>query len=60
LLLADGSRARARPSGTEPKLKIYVDVRAEAAGVGAVAAVRTAAQSRARSLAADLAGRMGL
>jgi phosphomannomutase len=60
LLLADGSRARARPSGTEPKLKIYVDVRAEAADVGAVAAVRTAAQSRARSLAADLAGRMGL
>jgi phosphomannomutase len=60
LLLADGSRARARPSGTEPKLKIYVDVRAEAAGVGAVAAVRATALSRAESLAADLAGRMGL
>jgi phosphomannomutase len=32
LWLADGSRLIVRPSGTEPKLKLYLDVRGETAG----------------------------
>jgi phosphomannomutase len=60
LRLADGSRALARPSGTEPKLKIYVDVRAEAPVPDAVPGVRAGALERAAVLANDLAARMGL
>ncbi|WP_375384991.1 phospho-sugar mutase [uncultured Microbacterium sp.] len=33
--LADGSRVIVRPSGTEPKLKVYLDVRGESAGEAA-------------------------
>ncbi|WP_223628459.1 phospho-sugar mutase [Microbacterium sp. EST19A] len=36
--LTDGSRVIVRPSGTEPKLKVYIDARAESAE-GALAAV---------------------
>ncbi|HEX5630940.1 MAG TPA: 5-formyltetrahydrofolate cyclo-ligase [Acidimicrobiia bacterium] len=60
LRLADGSRAQARPSGTEPKLKIYVDVRGEAASRAAVPEAEAAALSRAAALGADLAATMGL
>lgn len=60
LSLADGSRVLARPSGTEPKLKIYADVLASAASIADVPAVRTAALAEARRIAAHLAGSMGL
>ena len=60
LLLGDGSRVQARPSGTEPKLKIYVDVRGEASSASRVPAVEKAALRRASDLGAALAATMGL
>ena len=42
LWLAEGARVIVRPSGTEPKLKVYLDVRAESSAD---------AQSRLRALA---------
>jgi phosphomannomutase len=51
--LADGSRVVVRPSGTEPKLKAYLDVRAETA---AEAASRLAALHAAVSALLDTLG----
>ncbi len=57
--LADG-RAMIRPSGTEPKCKIYVDLRADV-GPGEDLARRAAGlQTEAAAVAADLARRVGL
>ncbi len=60
LSLGDGSRVLVRPSGTEPKLKIYADVRATAGSIAEVPAVRADALGKAHRVADDLAARMGL
>jgi phosphomannomutase len=50
--LADGSRVIARPSGTEPKLKVYLEARAAVSGEGAagLAAARADAAARIEAL----------
>jgi len=58
--LADGSRVLVRPSGTEPKIKIYAEV-CEPVGVdGSVSAADARAVSRLDALIADLRARTGL
>ncbi|MCU1575470.1 MAG: phosphomannomutase [Leifsonia sp.] len=47
IMLEDGSRVMVRPSGTEPKLKFYIDA---SSTVGTVEERRAAAESRVREL----------
>jgi len=49
-----------RPSGTEPKLKIYVDLRIELGEGDVVSEREQAAQAEARALAASLVEALGL
>ncbi len=58
--LEGGSRVLVRPSGTEPKLKIYADVRATVASAEEVPAAEEAARAVAGTIAADLAVYLGL
>ncbi|MBM3695239.1 MAG: phospho-sugar mutase [Actinobacteria bacterium] len=60
LELGETGRALVRPSGTEPKLKIYVDRRAVPAGGEGLARVEAAALAGAETVAADLAAFLGL
>jgi phosphomannomutase len=52
--LADGSRVIARPSGTEPKLKVYLEVVEPVGGGGDLRAARERAAGRLKALREDL------
>lgn len=55
--LADGSRVLVRPSGTEPKLKVYVEV-VVPVGAPGIAPARAEAAERLRALEADVRARL--
>jgi phosphomannomutase len=57
--LAGGNRVIARPSGTEPKIKLYLDV-CEPLGEGSYAAARERAQQRLQALGDDFAAKVGI
>ena len=58
--LEGGGRVLVRPSGTEPKLKIYVDLRVPLAASERVSAKEEEALRAAQALADDVADRVGL
>lgn len=58
LELGESARALVRPSGTEPKLKIYVDLRTAVPADGAVP--RDAAIAEARAVAEALTGALAI
>jgi phosphomannomutase len=60
LHLADESRVLVRPSGTEPKIKLYFEVVLPLAEGQTVAAVQAEADTRIDALDADLRSHMGL
>jgi phosphomannomutase len=55
--LEDGSRIVARPSGTEPKLKVYLETMAQVGGDGLPAA-RDEARRKCEAIAADIRARI--
>lgn len=54
---ADGSRVIARPSGTEPKLKVYVETKS-AVTAGDLATARTAAKASCEAISGDIRARI--
>ncbi|MFF0989035.1 phospho-sugar mutase [Kocuria nitroreducens] len=60
LLTADSTRVIVRPSGTEPKLKCYLEVIAPVAGRAALPAARAEAQERLGRIRAELEAALGL
>jgi len=57
ILRGDGLRVVVRPSGTEPKLKLYVEVVAPVTSVGEVEVVTAAADDRLEAVLDELAAR---
>jgi len=60
LLLADDTRVIVRPSGTEPKLKAYLEVIEPVADTEDLARARTSAEQRLEAVRTDLAAALGL
>ncbi|MBU8909359.1 hypothetical protein KH400_22460, partial [Desertibacillus haloalkaliphilus] len=60
LLEGDGVRAVARPSGTEPKLKVYLQVALPPERSADLAAARAEASERMEELKAAMASALGL
>ncbi|HEX3851631.1 MAG TPA: phospho-sugar mutase [Polyangiaceae bacterium] len=58
--LIGGGRVFVRPSGTEPKLKIYVDLRADLAPEASLSAAEDQARSQALDVARALVSSLGL
>lgn len=57
---ADGARLIARPSGTEPKIKFYLELVGRAASPGEVPAVRAELDERGGRVRRELLARLGL
>jgi phosphomannomutase len=55
--LADGSRSIVRPSGTEPKVKVYLEAIEPVAGSGDLARARAAAAARLAAIRTDFEAR---
>ena len=60
LLAADGTRVVVRPSGTEPKVKCYLEVIVPVAGPDEVDAARRTARARLDAVREDVARALGL
>lgn len=58
--LSSQARVMIRPSGTEPKLKIYVDLRTPLSARGDIATAEQAALAEARQIAEEVASFIGL
>ena len=59
-LALEGGRVLLRPSGTEPKLKFYVDLRGDAPSAAGVAALERALVTQAEAVANELVEHLGL
>ncbi len=60
LYAEDGTRLVGRPSGTEPKVKFYLELVARVASTGEVAPTRTALDARGAEVKADILRRLGV
>lgn len=60
LSLQDGSRVAVRPSGTEPKIKLYLEVKEDGAPGEDAALIEQRGQARLQGLLGALADRLGL